>query len=73
LKTRIGEHINNAGPVKVHLASCNATLSEDIKVLTSSPNTIKLMTLEALFIREIRPVINTKDEYRKRTLTIKFD
>ena len=30
------------------------------------------LTLEALFIKEIAPVLNTKDEYRSRTLTLKF-
>ena len=30
------------------------------------------MTLEALFIQELEPKINTKDEWRSRTLTIKI-
>ena len=30
-----------------------------------------LLTLEALYIREFKPTINTKDEYRSRELTIK--
>ena len=32
----------------------------------------RLLTLEALFIKEIAPVFNTKDEFRSRTLTLKF-
>ena len=31
-----------------------------------------LMTLEALWIDEVKPNLNTKDEYKSRTLTIKF-
>ena len=31
-----------------------------------------LETLEALFIRQINPQINTKDEYRSKELTIKL-
>ena len=31
-----------------------------------------LETLEALYIREIEPTLNTKDEYRSRELTILF-
>ena len=31
-----------------------------------------LLTLEALYIGEIRPELNTKDEYQSRELTIKF-
>ena len=32
----------------------------------------RLLTLEALFLKEIAPVLNRKDEYRSRTLTLKF-
>ena len=32
----------------------------------------KLHTLEALYIAEIRPTLNTKDEYKSRTLKLKF-
>ena len=32
----------------------------------------RLLTLEALFIAEIRPTLNTKDEYKSRTLKLKF-
>jgi len=61
------------GPVKSHLESCNITPDENIiSVIGKSQNSPKLLTLEALFIREIYPSINTKDEYRSRTLTPKF-
>ena len=32
----------------------------------------RLLTLKALFIKEINPSLNTKDEYRSGTLTLKF-
>ena len=32
----------------------------------------KLLTLEALYIEESKPELNTKDEYRRRTLKLKF-
>ena len=32
----------------------------------------KLLTLDAHFIEEIKPELNTKDEYRSRTLKLKF-
>jgi len=35
-------------------------------------NHIASMTLEALIIKAIKPTLNTKDEYRSRTLTIKL-
>ena len=33
----------------------------------------KLLTLEALYITEIKQNLNTKDEYKSRTLKLKFD
>ena len=60
--------------VKSHLNSCNITPNESIiTVIGKSQNLPKLLTFEALFIKEISPSLNTKDEYRsRRTLTLKF-
>ena len=35
-------------------------------------NQITLLTLEALWIRDVKPQLNTKDEFRSRALTIKL-
>ena len=60
-------------PVKSHLDSCNITPDKSIiTFIGKSQNLPKLLTFEALFIREINPSLNTKDEYRSRTLTLKF-
>jgi len=40
--------------------------------ITYHVSTYHLMTLEALYIKSIKPSINTKDEYRSRALTIKI-
>ena len=32
----------------------------------------RISPVEVLFIKEFAPVFNTKDEYRSRTLTLKF-
>ena len=74
LQTRIKEHRTISGPVKNHIASCASTLSdENIEILKStSRGEAYLLTLEALWIKELKPEINTKDEYRSRTLTIKI-
>ena len=32
----------------------------------------KILTLEALFISEIKPALNTKDEFKSRNLLLKF-
>ena len=41
--------------------------------LDHSNNAIKLLTVEALHIRKLRPGINTRDEYKSRELTIRFE
>ena len=68
------EHIQRAGPMKKHLAQCKATLCDkDVDILQqTSRGESFLLTLEALHIRERKPKINTKDEYRRRELTIKL-
>ena len=74
MQTRLKEHLQRAGPMKSHLAQCNATItSEHVDILhATSRGEGFLLTLEALHIRERKPSINTKDEYRSRELTIKL-
>jgi len=46
---------------------------EHISILgTTSKGEITLLTLEALWIRDVKPQLNTKDEFRSRALTIKL-
>ena len=70
---RIKEHRRN-GPVANHMKACNLELTMDnVSILCSNTkSTYKLMTLEALMINEIKPTLNTKDEYRSRSLVIKI-
>ena len=35
-------------------------------------NNFRLLTLEAPYIQELKPRLNTKEEYRSRTLTLKL-
>jgi hypothetical protein len=74
MHTRFREHTTNQGPMRQHLHQCEATLTtKDVEILAStSRGEGYLMTLEALWIRELEPGINTKDEYRSRTLVIKL-
>ena len=60
--------------MKSHLSQCHVTMKdEDVEILQStSRGDAYLLTLEALHIQELKPTINTKDEYRSRTLTIKL-
>ena len=74
LQSRFKEHINNEGPMKKHLRQCHATTTiEEVEILGSTQRgEIILLTLEALWINELQTTINTKDEYRRRSLTIKL-
>ena len=74
MRTRFKEHLQKAGPMKTHLARCNTTLTDEhVEILqTTSRGEGYLLTLEALHIRERKPEINTKDEYRRRELTIRI-
>ena len=74
LQTRFREHINNQGPIKHHLTLCKVKMNEEnVDILSqTSRGEQYLLTLEALWINNIKPEINTKDEYRNKTLTIKM-
>ena len=73
LQTRFKEHVSS-GPVQQHFEDCSTDLSEEhITILgNTSKGEITLLTLEALWIRDLKPQLNTKDEFRSRTLTIKL-
>ena len=73
--TRLKEHQQRKKqPVATHLRQCRTKVdNENVEFLcSSSRGEAYLMTLEALWIREKRPKINTKDEWKSRTLTLKW-
>ena len=72
--TRFKEHAQPSEPVRKHFDNCALKPTfENMEILKSSARgETHLETLEALFIEEKRPVINTKEEWRSRTLTIKL-
>ena len=75
LTTRFTEHCNKKKPVGAHFTHCIGTKPhlDDIKILDhTTKGTDFLETLEALHINEHCPEINTREEYRSRTLTLKF-
>ena len=75
LKTRLAEHRNVNTPVGAHFDDCVGTepTDDDVKVLCSTTRSDQfLLTLEALCIKENRPNLNTRDEYRSRTLTLRM-
>ena len=72
---RLQEHNKPSAVVGKHLRACGARriTMDDVEVLGSSTRSWNhLFTLEALYIREIGPKLNTKDEWRDKELTIKF-
>ena len=61
--------------MRAHLDMCGVRdLNEidDISILGHSNILCKLMTIEALFINQLKPSLNQKDEYKSRTLTLKL-
>ncbi len=74
LLTRYKEHTRPSAPVRKHFDGCAAHLSfENMDTLKSSARgEAHLLTMEALFIEEMKPSINTRDEYRSRALTIRL-
>ena len=62
-----------------HLSKCEGapatiTLEDNCKILAASMRDSEnyLLTLEALWIDELKPALNTKDEFRSKVLTIKL-
>ena len=46
---------------------------DDVDVLSMSlKSSGHLMTLEALWIKELKPALNTKEEYKSKNLVIKL-
>ena len=75
LQTRVREHLGRSGTIRRHAETCHQSISityEHVSILAKSNSVSKLLTLEALFINQMKPELNTKDEYRSRTLTLKF-
>ena len=74
LDVRLGEHKKPSQPVGKHLRSCNALQQlsmADVEILASTTRSVQyLFTLEALWQKEERPAINTKDEYKSHELTV---
>ena len=75
---RLREHLRSRGVMRAHLESCDYCNQIDvdensvISILGKSSSLAKLLTLEALFIEENKPSLNSKDEFRSRTLTLKL-
>ena len=60
--------------MKSHLSQCSTTVAEENVIILkkSLGGDYYLLALKAFFIREQKPQINTKDEYKSRELMIKL-
>ncbi len=79
LQQRLREHLGKSGTIRKHLETCQPTFQptlqnfeKQVTILACSNSPPKLLTHEALFIKVFDPSLNTKDEFRSRTLTLKF-
>ena len=55
------------------MVGCGTELrDDDIQILKEVCDSAKLLTVEALHIKEIKPEINKKEEFRSRKLNIKW-
>ena len=59
-------------PFPATLEEMQRPKEKKLDMIVSARGEAFLLTLEALFIRELKPRINTKDEYRSRELKIKL-
>ena len=72
ITTMVAEHVMADSPMGVHAIDCNGDKTAfQWKILDQFSNQSKLMTLGALYIRTLKPAINTRDEYRTRELPLK--
>ena len=72
LQQRFKEHIGSSGLLKKHFQDCDVSPSFEMVKILGKAKFEKLLTLEALFISEIKPALNTKDEFKSRNLLLKF-
>ena len=76
LATRVDEHRKGDSPLGQHLLECKkevgGTAELKPEIIDQTANNHKLLTLEALHIWRERPKINTRDEFRRRELTLKL-
>ena len=72
VQQRFREHLGKLGIIKKHCEDCDISPSNDMIKILGRAKGERLLTLEALFILSIQPSLNTKDEYRSRTLKLKF-
>ena len=70
---RVKEHARRGSPVSEHFKKCGKEVSmEDVEIIATETHERTLLALEAVYIRRRNPSLNTKDEFRSRTLHYRF-
>ena len=75
LCTRISEHTQSNGTITKHKEECGSEFNtmENTSIIDCTQRNLKtLLVLEALYIKELNPSINNRDEYRSRRLRLRF-
>ena len=69
--TRISEHQKEDSPVEQHLVECCGT-THNVKweILDACRGVEKLMTIETIYKKMLKPQLNTRDEYRGKVIDI---
>ena len=71
--TRLGEHRRNSSPMGRLFGECALKTGEvTATVLDRCTNVNKVLTMEALYIARTRPILNQREEYCSRDLTLKL-
>ena len=71
ITTRVAEHAKADSPMGTHAIECSGDkTASQWKILDQCGNQSKLMALEALYIRTLKPSINMLDKYQTRELTL---
>ena len=73
VSTRIKEHAREGSPVSENFRASDVRVTMgDVELVDSSRHIRTSMTLEAIYIRRRKPLLNTRDEYRSRRLHYVF-
>ena len=73
--TRVKEHFEKNGIMRKHIDICGVKIDPNdcfVIIDPTSRGLVHLSIFEALYIRDIKPVLNTKDEYVGRLLRIRI-
>ena len=75
LQKRCNEHAKESTPVGRHFKECTGSVKsvlKNTKILDSSFSLPRLLTLEAIYIAKLKPVLNNREEFRQRHLALRF-